>query len=121
MGRLARRLLQCRHDHPLHLIHRDRRRPARPILVHQPVQSPGHEAAAPLADRRRMHAQISSDLAVRRPLGTGQHDLGALGSAWDDFARRDQRTSVSRSAAVSHSSAFGRPVLAMSPSLPRRK
>jgi hypothetical protein len=38
-------------------------------------------------------------------------------SAWDDFARRDQRTSVSRSAAVSRNSAFGRPVLAMAASL----
>src|SRR5215213_9994399 len=38
-------------------------------------------------------------------------------SAWDDLARRDQRTSVSRSAAVSRSSAFGRPVLAMAASL----
>src|SRR5215208_4334856 len=38
-------------------------------------------------------------------------------SAWDDFARRAQRASVSRSSAVSFSSAFGRPVLAIAASL----
>jgi hypothetical protein len=36
-------------------------------------------------------------------------------SACEDFARRDQRTSVARSASVSTSSAFGRPVLATRP------
>src|SRR5512132_993910 len=43
--------------------------------------------------------------------------LQRCASAWDDFARRAQRASVSRSSAVSFSSAFGRPVLAIAASL----
>jgi len=43
--------------------------------------------------------------------------LQRCASACDDVARRDQPTSVSRSSAVSLSSAFGGPVLAIAPSL----
>src|SRR6266540_811488 len=44
----------------------------------RPVRSPRDKPAAPLADRRRMHAQQSGDLRVWRPVRACQHDLASL-------------------------------------------
>jgi hypothetical protein len=44
VGRVGRGLLQRRHHHRLDLLDRDRRRPTRPGLVHQPVQPPLHQS-----------------------------------------------------------------------------
>ena len=69
-----RRALQRLDDHLIDLGVGDRPRPARPRLIHQPVQPIAREPVAPLADRRDRHAQIARDLAAARTLGRSEHD-----------------------------------------------
>ena len=109
MRGVLRGLLQRRHDHVLDPVQQDRRRPARPRLVGQPVQPQLREPPAPLGHGARRHPQVRGDLLVRGALRAGQHDPGPQRQACELFARRDQAASWSRSASVSTSPAFGRP------------
>ena len=65
----------------LDLVQQDRRRPARPRLVHQAVQPP-REPAPPLAHRRSDDPQIRRDLLVRSPSAQRQHDPRPQRQAW---------------------------------------
>jgi hypothetical protein len=78
VGRLPGGLLQGRDHHLLDLVQRDRRRPARPVLVDQAIQPPPDEPAPPLAHRVGMHPQVGGDLLV--------------GSAWVCRPRRPARS-----------------------------
>src|SRR5215211_9501493 len=55
-------LLERLHDHPLHLLVRDRARLARPRLVMQPVNPAPREPSPPPADRVGITAQLGRDL-----------------------------------------------------------
>ena len=79
-------LLQGGHHHRLNLLIADRAGRARPRLIDQPFQPPGHKPRPPLAHGRQRHPQLPGDLLVGRPGGARQHDpasqrqrLGALG------------------------------------------
>ncbi len=76
MRGVLRGLLQRRHDHVLDPVQQDRRRPARPRLVGQPVQPQLREPPAPLGHGARRHPQVRGDLLVRGALRAGQHDPG---------------------------------------------
>ena len=73
---VSRGFLQGGGDDLFHHVQQDRRRPARPRLISQPVQAPREEPVTPLADRRRIHSQIRRGLLVRRSVRARQHDLG---------------------------------------------
>jgi hypothetical protein len=75
--RVRRALLQGRNQHVLDLIQQDRRRPARPRLIHQARQPVRHEPGTPPGHRPRGDPQLGGHLLVRQSLGTGQHDLRA--------------------------------------------
>jgi hypothetical protein len=68
-------LLQGRHDHVLDLVQQDRRRPARPRLIYQPVQPPLGEPAPPPRHCRLGHPQLPGDLLIAPASGAGQDDL----------------------------------------------
>jgi hypothetical protein len=54
---------------------KDRGRASRSWLIHQPVQSAGHDPPAPARHRARSHPQLLAHLLVGQPAGTRQHDL----------------------------------------------
>jgi hypothetical protein len=83
---VGRGLLQGGHYHLLDLVHRDRRRPARPRLVDQPVQTSVDEPGPPLAHGRPGDPKLLGHLRVGQTIRTCQHDptpqrqrLGTLG------------------------------------------
>ncbi len=76
---VTRSLLQRRHDHLFDLVHRDRRRPARPVLIHQGVQTPGHETGTPFTRHRPMHPQPGRDLHIGQTLRAREHDPASQG------------------------------------------
>src|SRR5215218_2514119 len=102
-------LLQGLGDHLLDLGVADRAGPARPRLIRQALQPPGHEPTPPLGHCRGPDAQLLGDRLVGRSLGARQHDLQRSASAWELLARRAQRSRVWRSSSVSSSGALGRP------------
>jgi hypothetical protein len=73
---ILRHLLQRRGDDLFHLVQQDRRRPARPGLVAQPVQPAGQEPVPPPRHRRLPHPQLRRDHLIVPALRAGQHDLG---------------------------------------------
>ena len=75
--RVGRGRLQRGHHDVLDLINGDRRRPARAGLIHQPVESVGHEPGAPLADRGRNTVQLRRNSLVVQTIRACQHDLRA--------------------------------------------
>jgi putative transposase len=77
-ARPVRRVLRCglqgRHDDVLDLFHADRRRPARPRVIHEPIQPQLAKPTTPLADRRLRDPARRSHVLIGAPLRTGQHD-----------------------------------------------
>ena len=111
MGRVRRRRLQRRHDHVLDLVHADRARPTRALLITQPVEAVLDEPAPPLADRVRRAPQLLGQRSCcprrrRRP---------ARSSTAAPTPATTSPDATSGSAAHAHrrvriSSALGRPV-----------
>ena len=115
---LRRCLLQRRHDHVLDLVQSDRRRPARPILIDQPLQTLGQEPPPPLADRRRMHAQRCRDLDCwTSPRRTPARSCSATPTPATTSPAATTAPASPAPQSVNLNSAFGRPVLAMPASL----
>ena len=94
MGGIVRCLLQRGDDDLLDLVQQDRRRPARPGLVDQPVQPPLDEPAPPLRHRLLADPQRSRPPECSTPPSAHASTiLDRNANACVDFARRAHRCS----------------------------
>lgn len=74
VGGVTRGLLQRRDHDVLDPVEADRRRAARALLVHQPVEPQRQEPPPPLTHRGHVDSEIPCDVGIRRTFGAGQDD-----------------------------------------------
>ena len=86
MGRVRRRRAERPLDNLGHLIVRERSRPSRPRLIRQAVDALLQEAAAPLADRVLVHADLGCHRLVRQAVCAAQDHAAAIGDRARDPA-----------------------------------
>ena len=86
MGGVRRRRLQRPLDDLGHLVVRQGPRPSRPRLIRQPLDALLQEAAAPLADRVLVHADLGGHHLVRQAVCAAQDHAAAIGDRARDPA-----------------------------------
>jgi len=89
----GRHFFQSGGDDLFDLVQQDRRRPARPRLIGQPVQPPRGEPPAPFAHVFSSTRRSAAACLFVAPVRAGQHDLGPQRQRLLVFARRAHRVS----------------------------